>query len=64
MSQRYRSHTSEDRGNAEGQRTADAAAPSDTKSEFLPLESPRSKAEFLELQRRWSLVEWLYKLPF
>jgi hypothetical protein len=43
MPQRYRLHTSEDRGNTEGQRTADAAAPSDTKSEFLPLESPGRK---------------------
>jgi hypothetical protein len=33
-------------------------------NEFLPLESLQPKAEFLELQRRWSLLEWLYKLPF
>jgi len=34
------------------------------KSEFLPLKSLQSKTEFLELQRRWSLLEWLYKPPF
>jgi hypothetical protein len=64
MPQKYRSHASQDRRNIEGQHTADATAHPDTKSEFLPLESPQSKAEFLELQRRWSLLEWLYKLPF
>jgi hypothetical protein len=64
MPQKYGSHSAQDRRNIEGQRTADATAHPDTKLKSLPLESPRSKAEFLELQRRWSFLEWLYKLPF
>jgi hypothetical protein len=64
MPQKYRSHASQDHRKTGDQRAADAAAHPDTKSEFLPLESLQSKAEFLELQRRWSLLEWLYKLPF
>jgi hypothetical protein len=64
MPQKYQSQARQDRRNIEGQHTADAAAHPDTKSEFLPLESLQSKAEFLELQKRWSLLEWLYKLPF
>jgi hypothetical protein len=64
MPQNNRSHASQDYRSGEGRHTADAVAHQDTKSEFLPLESLQSKAEFLELQRRWSLVEWLYKLPF
>jgi hypothetical protein len=64
MPQKYRSHASQDRRKVEGQHSADATTHRDTTSEFLPLESPQSKAEFLELQRRWSLLEWLYKLPF
>jgi hypothetical protein len=64
MPRKYRAHASQDRRDVEGQRTADAAAHRDKKFESLPLETPRSKAEFLELQKRWSLLEWLYKLPF
>jgi hypothetical protein len=64
MPQNDRSHASQDRRSGEGRHTADAVAHRDTKSEFLPLESLQSKAEFLELQRRWALLEWLYKLPF
>jgi hypothetical protein len=52
MPQKYRSHASQDCRKLEGQPTADATAHPDTKSEFLPLESPQSKAEFVELQRR------------
>jgi hypothetical protein len=64
MPQNDRSHASKDRRSGEGRPTADAVAHRNTKSEFLPLESLQSKAEFLELQRRWSLLEWLFKLPF
>jgi hypothetical protein len=64
MPQNDRSHASQDRRSGEGRHTADVVAHRDTKSEFLPLESLQSKTEFLELQRRWSLLEWLYKLPF
>jgi hypothetical protein len=64
MAQKYRSHPNQERRNIEGQRMADEAAHRDEKFESLPLESPGSRAEFLELQKRWSLLEWLYKLPF
>ena len=48
----------------EAERIADAAVLPDTKSAFLPLESHRSRAEFLAFERRWSSLELLYAPRF
>jgi len=47
----------------EAHRTANAAVHPGTRSEFLSLQAPRSKAEFLALESRWSFLERLYALP-